>query len=101
VRAYDTVVLVTQRLSRSDLHDTVADDPAAVAAAGMRGLFLIGDAFAPGMIAQSVFDGHPSPARSIRTTARCRCRTSASGGCSAARTATSSWARGQPPVHDG
>ena len=58
VRAVDAIVPVTQRRSRTALHDALAADPDALAAAGIRGLHLIGDAFAPGMIAQSTFDGH-------------------------------------------
>ncbi len=56
--ATDGVVLVTQRRSRSALHAELAADPDALAAAGIEGLFVIGDAAAPGMIAQSIFDAH-------------------------------------------
>ena len=56
--AVDGVVLCTQRRSRSDLYDHLADDPDGTAEAGITGLFLIGDAAAPGMIAQSIFDAH-------------------------------------------
>ncbi len=56
--AGDGVVLCTQRRSRSALYDELADDPDGTAAAGITGLFLIGDAAAPGMIAQSIFDAH-------------------------------------------
>jgi dimethylamine/trimethylamine dehydrogenase len=58
LRACDGIVLVTQRCSRSVLYDLLADDPDAAATAGITGTFLIGDAFAPGMIAQSIFDAH-------------------------------------------
>jgi dimethylamine/trimethylamine dehydrogenase len=57
-RPADGVVLVTQRRSHSALYDELADDPAGLTAAGIAGLYLVGDAAAPGMIAQSIFDAH-------------------------------------------
>jgi dimethylamine/trimethylamine dehydrogenase len=57
-RGVDAVVPVTQRRSRAELFDGLAEDPERLTSAGIRGLFLIGDACSPGMIAQSVFDGH-------------------------------------------
>jgi dimethylamine/trimethylamine dehydrogenase len=58
MRDVDAVVPVTQRRSDAGLYDALAGDPDALAAAGIRGVYVIGDACAPGMIAQSVFDGH-------------------------------------------
>ncbi|MDX6377814.1 MAG: dimethylamine/trimethylamine dehydrogenase [Gaiellaceae bacterium] len=57
-RECDGTVLVTQRRSRSALYDTLVDRPDETRSAGITGLFLIGDAHAPGMIAQSIFDAH-------------------------------------------
>jgi dimethylamine/trimethylamine dehydrogenase len=58
MREVDAIVPVTQRRSDAGLYDALAGDPDALAAAGIRGVYVIGDACAPGMIAQSVFDGH-------------------------------------------
>src|SRR5215467_12540904 len=54
----DGVVLVTQQASRDALYRELASDEAALAAAGITGLYRIGDAVAPRMISEAVFDGH-------------------------------------------
>ncbi len=56
--AFDGVVVVTQRNSECALHDELAARPADLEEAGIKGLFLIGDADVPGMIAQATFAGH-------------------------------------------
>jgi dimethylamine/trimethylamine dehydrogenase len=55
--ACDGIVLVTQQVSQDTLHTELAGDPA-VAAAGISGLYRIGDAVAPRLISEAVFDGH-------------------------------------------
>jgi dimethylamine/trimethylamine dehydrogenase len=54
----DGVVLITQRVSDDALYRELAVDPAALAAAGIEGLFRIGDCVAPRLIADAIFDGH-------------------------------------------
>jgi dimethylamine/trimethylamine dehydrogenase len=54
----DSVVLTTQRLSNDAVHRELDDDRDALAAAGIEGLYLVGDAYAPGMIAEAIFSGH-------------------------------------------
>jgi dimethylamine/trimethylamine dehydrogenase len=54
----DGVVLVTQQASHDALYTELAGDPAALAAAGIRGLYRIGDAVAPRLISEAIFDGH-------------------------------------------
>jgi dimethylamine/trimethylamine dehydrogenase len=54
----DGVVLVTQQVSADALYLELAADESALAAAGISGLYRIGDAVAPRMISESVFDGH-------------------------------------------
>ena len=56
--AVDGVVLITQRLSDDALYQELAADPDALAAAGIDGLYLIGDCVAPRLIADAIFDGH-------------------------------------------
>lgn len=51
------VVLVTQRISDDTLYREISSD-GRLEAAGVKGAFLIGDAFAPVIIAQSIFHGH-------------------------------------------
>jgi dimethylamine/trimethylamine dehydrogenase len=53
----DGIVLVTQQVSRDTLYTELAGGPA-LAAAGISGLYRIGDAVAPRMISEAVFDGH-------------------------------------------
>jgi len=54
----DSVVLVTQRASSDDLYHELAGSPALLAAGGVRGLYRIGDALAPRITSEAVFDGH-------------------------------------------
>jgi dimethylamine/trimethylamine dehydrogenase len=54
----DSLALATGRYSDSALYDELADDKARLDAAGISQLHLIGDAYAPGIIAQAVFSGH-------------------------------------------
>ena len=54
----DAVVLVTQQRSESTLYDTLVSDPEALAAAGIRAVHRVGDAVAPRMPSEAVFDGH-------------------------------------------
>ena len=49
---------MTQRVSDCEIYDELRSDQARLADAGIKGVFLIGDAEVPGMIAQSVFSGH-------------------------------------------
>ncbi|HWI22973.1 MAG TPA: hypothetical protein VNT22_10220 [Baekduia sp.] len=54
----DSFMLVTQRNSRSDLYDDLKSDQSRLEEAGISAVYCIGDAWSPGMIAQSVFSGH-------------------------------------------
>ncbi|HEY2602295.1 MAG TPA: FAD-dependent oxidoreductase [Thermoleophilaceae bacterium] len=54
----DTVVLCTQRLSNDELYRELKSDPAALEREGIEGLYIVGDASAPRMIVDSIFDGH-------------------------------------------
>jgi len=54
----DTVVLCTQRLSNDELYRELKSDKGRLEAEGIEHVFLIGDASAPRMIVDSVFDGH-------------------------------------------
>jgi len=55
----DAVVLVTQRLPRDELYlDLSATPPDELRAAGIEGVFRIGDCVAPRMLGDAVFDGH-------------------------------------------
>jgi dimethylamine/trimethylamine dehydrogenase len=54
----DTIMLATQRNSRSALYDELKADQARLEEVGISGVYCIGDAWSPGMIAQSVFSGH-------------------------------------------
>ena len=54
----DGVVLVTQRISADALYHELAGDPDGLAAAGIRRLIRIGDAVAPRMLSEAVFEGH-------------------------------------------
>jgi dimethylamine/trimethylamine dehydrogenase len=56
--ACDAVVPVTQRVSNCEIYDALEDDDERLEEAGIKGVFLIGDAHTPGMIAQAVFSGH-------------------------------------------
>jgi dimethylamine/trimethylamine dehydrogenase len=54
----DTVVLVTQRISDDSLYRELSDDQEALASAGIKGLYQIGDCVLPSLIAEAVFSGH-------------------------------------------
>jgi dimethylamine/trimethylamine dehydrogenase len=54
----DGVVLVTQQHSDNALYHELVADPAALEAAGIRQVLLIGDAAAPRLPSEAVFDGH-------------------------------------------
>jgi dimethylamine/trimethylamine dehydrogenase len=54
----DGIAVVTQRLSDCAIYDELDEEREGLEAAGIKGLFLIGDAEAPGLIAQSIFAGH-------------------------------------------
>jgi len=56
--ACDGVVLVTQQASQEALYHELASDETALTAAGISGLYRIGDAVAPRMISEAIFDGH-------------------------------------------
>jgi dimethylamine/trimethylamine dehydrogenase len=56
--ACDGVVLVTQQASQDALYTELAGDEPALAAAGISRLYRIGDAAAPRMISEAIFDGH-------------------------------------------
>jgi dimethylamine/trimethylamine dehydrogenase len=51
-------VLVTQQRSEDSLYRDLVADPDAVAEAGISGVHVIGDAVAPRMPSEAVFDGH-------------------------------------------
>jgi len=69
----DGVVMVAQRGSDDALHRALADDPDALAAAGVDQVHAIGDCVAPRLIADAIFDGHrlareidsPDPSRPL------------------------------------
>jgi dimethylamine/trimethylamine dehydrogenase len=54
----DTVVLCTQRLSNDELYRELKSDAAALEREGIEAVYIVGDASAPRMIVDSVFDGH-------------------------------------------
>jgi dimethylamine/trimethylamine dehydrogenase len=54
----DSLVLVAMRASECDIYDRLTADPDAVRDAGIKGVFLAGDAHTPSTIAQAVFSGH-------------------------------------------
>ena len=56
--ACDGIVLVTQQASQEALYTELASDLPRLAAAGINGLYRIGDAVAPRMISEAIFDGH-------------------------------------------
>jgi dimethylamine/trimethylamine dehydrogenase len=56
--ACDGIVLVTQQAPQDALYTTLASDRPMLAAAGIGGLYRIGDALAPRMISEAIFDGH-------------------------------------------
>ena len=54
----DSVILVTMRRSDDALYRALEADPEALEAAGIRGLYRIGDCVVPRLVADAVFDGH-------------------------------------------
>jgi dimethylamine/trimethylamine dehydrogenase len=54
----DSVVLSTARISNDELYRELKADKAKLEAEGIEALYIIGDASAPRMIVDSVFDGH-------------------------------------------
>jgi dimethylamine/trimethylamine dehydrogenase len=54
----DGVVLVTQQASDDALYRELAGDDAALARAGVRAVHVIGDAVAPRLVSEAIFDGH-------------------------------------------
>lgn len=54
----DSVVLATHRVPDRDLFDQLKQDPARLEAEGVESVFLIGDASAPRLVVDAVFDGH-------------------------------------------
>ncbi len=54
---YDSIMLVTHRISNCEIYDRLQKSPEAMEAAGIKSIHLIGDAHTPGMIAQAVFSG--------------------------------------------
>jgi dimethylamine/trimethylamine dehydrogenase len=54
----DAVVLVTQQRSHDELYRELSADRAALTTAGIEAVHLIGDAAAPRLISETVFDGH-------------------------------------------
>ena len=94
----DTVVLVTQRVSDDALYRELSGDPDALAAAGIDGLYQIGDCVLPSLIAEAVFSGHRLAREIDSPNPGCRCPTSGSGGFWARqRRTTSCEARRSPP----
>src|SRR5262249_10870586 len=60
--ACDGIVLVTQQAPHDSLYAELASDPQKLAAAGISGLYCIGDAVAPRMTSEPTRDGHrPAP----------------------------------------
>jgi len=56
--ACDAVVLVTQQVSTDGLYHELTADSAALDNAGIGAVYRIGDALAPRMISEAIFDGH-------------------------------------------
>ncbi|MGH2680637.1 MAG: hypothetical protein ACRDG8_09195 [Actinomycetota bacterium] len=54
----DGIVLVTQQLSDDALYRELMAEPDALAEAGIRSVYPIGDCVAPRMISEAIFDGH-------------------------------------------
>jgi dimethylamine/trimethylamine dehydrogenase len=54
----DATVLVTQRRSEDRLYRELTSDTDALTSAGIEDVYRIGDAVAPRMISEAVFDGH-------------------------------------------
>jgi dimethylamine/trimethylamine dehydrogenase len=56
--AADALVLCCARISSCETYDELSEQPERLQEAGVKGLFLIGDAHTPSTIAESVFSGH-------------------------------------------
>jgi len=56
--AVDAVVLVTLRRPATALRDELRSDPDALTSEGIEGVYEIGDAVAPRLLADAIFDGH-------------------------------------------
>ncbi len=56
--AAEGTVLVTQQVSENALYRELVSDPVALERNGIRAVYVIGDAVAPGMPSEAVFDGH-------------------------------------------
>ena len=54
----DSLVLVAMRASECEIYNRLSDDHEAVQDAGIKGVFVAGDAHTPSTIAQAVFSGH-------------------------------------------
>ena len=54
----DSVVLCTARLSDDALYHELKSDPAALESNGVESVYMIGDAAAPRMMVDCIFDGH-------------------------------------------
>jgi dimethylamine/trimethylamine dehydrogenase len=54
----DSVVACSARLSNSELFEELRGDAERLAEAGIDGLYVVGSAAAPGMIVDSIFEGH-------------------------------------------
>ena len=54
---YDSIMLVTHRISDCKLYDQLQAAPEEMQSAGIKSIHLIGDAHTPGMIAQATFSG--------------------------------------------
>ncbi len=55
---FDSVVLCTTRIPNDELYHELQSDPEALKEEGIEQVHLIGDAAAPRVIAESIFDGH-------------------------------------------
>jgi dimethylamine/trimethylamine dehydrogenase len=56
--AANSVVMVTSRQPNDELYRTLADNPDALEAAGIRSIQAVGDCDLPSTIAAAVYDGH-------------------------------------------
>ena len=54
---YDSIMLVTHKISDCEVYNHLQASPDAMAEAGIKSIHLIGDAHTPGMIAQATFSG--------------------------------------------
>lgn len=54
----DHIILVTSRIPNDSLYRSLKSDPARLTAAGISGLYAIGDCVSPRVTAEAIFDGH-------------------------------------------